>query len=72
MKTGLLCHHRNTFKIYSNRKQLLFHNIIILLYFDQIHAALVSLRDFNDKNIKNPYYVLVGVDINWNETMSPE
>ncbi len=54
-------HHRNI-KIYSNRKLYIwiieiFHNITVLQYynitFDQIHAALVSIRDYFQKHLKN-------------------
>ncbi len=42
-------HHRNNFhfEICSNRKQyiLVYHNILFLQYFDDMNAALVSIRD---------------------------
>ncbi len=62
LKTGVmmlkiqLSHHSNIlpFKIYSNRKQLFyivkFHNIAIL-FFNQINAAFVSIRDKEKKKL---------------------
>ncbi len=54
---NLALHHRNKLclKIYYNRKQLLSCNNIsqyyffFLLYFDQVNAALVSIREFFQK-----------------------
>jgi len=42
------------FKLYLNRKLfffiVIFHNITLLLFFDQINAALVSIKDFFQKH----------------------